>query len=448
MIGLKKSLRASALAVPLAAVSFAAAAQNVTISVWSGGTNPSEVYRVDAIEMAADLLEREQAVLGKELKITVEKKTYPTWDDFKQAVTLAAEAGNAPNIIVTGHEDIAPWSQSGLIVPVEDYLNLDAWPLNDIYENLMEISSYGGVVYGLPQDAESRPFFFWKEHMKAIGYSDADIEGLADKVQSGEYTLANVLEDAKKMQDAGVVQAGYGFYPRPVNGPDFWQFYTSFGGVMEEDGKLILDRAAMQKVYQFFADAVEAGVTRKNLIGTPWDQWYAEVAGGKAGIWHGGTWHYARYTTKEGLEDFFGSIAFSLVPAGEGGEANTLTHPLVYVLTANDDEDEVLIAAELIKIASEPRINTLHAIQSAHLGISKQQSNIELYSNDRWAREATERLLPYANAMPNNSDFGTYWNAMWSGLESAWTGQKTPEQAVQDLEAELSSSLGDSIIIR
>lgn len=425
-----------------------AAAQNVTISIWSGGTGPNDNYRVDAIEMAADILERERAIAGEDLNITVEKKVYPGWDDFKQALTLAAEAGNAPNIVVTGHEDIAPWSQSGLIVPAEDYLNLDAWPINDIYENLMEIASYGGVVYGLPQDAESRPFFFWKPHIKAIGYSDEDLEALPARVQAGEYTLANVLEDAKKMQDAGVVQPGYGFYPRPENGPDYWQFYTSFGGVMEEDGKLVLDKAAMQRFYQFFADAAAAGVTRKNHIGTPTDQWYSEVPSGKVGIWHGGTWHYARYVNQEGLQDFFGNVAFTLIPAGEGGKANTLTHPLVYLLTSGHGEEQTNIAAELIKIASEPRINTLHAIKSAHLGIAHQQSNIDLYSNDRWAREATERLLPHANAMPNNTNFGVYWSAMWKGLESAWTGQKTPEQAVSDVEAELRNSLGEAIVIR
>jgi inositol-phosphate transport system substrate-binding protein len=49
--------------------------------------------------------------------------------------------------------------------------------------------------------------------------------------------------------------------------------------------------------------------------------------------------------------------------------------------------------------------------------------------------------------MPNNSNFGTYWDVMWKGLESVWTGQKSVEQAIADLEAELSSVLGDAIII-
>ena len=234
-------MRATALVAVTAALAGPALAKDVTINVWAGGTGPNDTYRVDAIDIAADLLEREAAIRGEELNITVEKTTYSGWPDFKQALTLSAEAGTAPNIVVSGHEDIAPWAQSGLIVPVEDYVDLDAWPLNGIYPNLLEITSYGGTVYGLPQDAESRPMFFWKPYMSKIGYSDADIEALPQKVQDGTYTLANIIEDAKKMQDAGLVEAGYGFYPRASNGPDFWQFYTSFGGVLVEVGKLVLD---------------------------------------------------------------------------------------------------------------------------------------------------------------------------------------------------------------
>ena len=442
-------LAAAALTASLAAGT--APAADMTITVWAGGSNASDVYRVDAIEMAADILAREAEIRGESINVTVDKKLYDGWDDFKQAVTLAAESGNAPHIVVTGHEDIAPWANAGIIRKIEDLIDMDAWPVNDIFPNLIEISSYEGAVYGLPQDAESRPFFVWIPHMKAIGYSDADIAALPERVAGGEYTLYDVLDDAKKMQDQGVVAPGYGFYPRVSNGPDYWQFYQSFGGEMQDaaSGKLIYDQGAMTRFYQFFADAVAMGVTRKNHVGTPWDQWYAEVASGKAGLWHGGTWHYARYTGKEGLTGFFDKIQFALIPAGDAnGRPNTITHPLVYLVTNRGTDDDAFIAAELVKIASEPRINTLHAIKSAHLGIAKSQTSIELYSNDRWASEATERLLPSANAMPNNTDFGVYWTAMWKGLESAWTGQKSPDQAAADTAAELGNALGDRIIMR
>ncbi|MEL6204402.1 MAG: extracellular solute-binding protein [Pseudomonadota bacterium] len=428
------------------------AAQEYNISVWAGGSNPADSYRWEAIELAADLYEREAAIRGQEVEINVDYKfEFGGWGEFKQAVTLAAEAGDAPEIVVTSHLDIAPWSQAGYIVPAEDYLDLDAWPLSDVYPNLMEIAAFGGVQWGIPQDAESRPFFFWKDHLREIGYSDDEIDALPARVEAGDYTLANVLEDAKKAVDAGLVEEGYGFYPRVSNGPDYAQFYQSFGGDLfdADSGKLVLDKAAMTEFYQFFVDAVAAGVTKRNHIGTEWDQWYSEVASGKAALWHGGTWHYARYTGAEGLTDFFDSIAFTLIPGdGDDGRANTITHPLVYLVTAQGNDDVQNVAAQLVAIATEPRFNTLHAIKSAHLAVAQSQSDVELYANDRWADEATRVLLPHANSQPNHPEYGVYSEAMWKGLEAAWTGTASPEDAVAELEAELTSVLGDELIIR
>lgn len=446
----KQLLAATALCGTLAG---AALAQDYQITVWAGGSGDADSYRWEAIEMAADILEREAAIRGDALSITVDfKSDFGGWGEFKQAVTLAAEAGDAPEIVVTSHLDIAPWSQAGYIVPVEDYLDLDAWPLSDIYPNLMEIASYGGVQWGVPQDSESRPFFFWKDHMRAIGYTDAEIDALPAAVEAGEYTLQNVLEDATKAVEMGLVDEGKGFYPRVSNGPDYAQFYQSFGGTLydAETGKMVLDRAAMTAFYQFFVDAVDAGVTSRTHIGTDWNDWYADVASGGAALWHGGTWHYARYTGAEGNDDFFGTVAFSLIPAGDDGvgRANTITHPLVYLVTDQGDDDAQFIAAQLVEIASEPRLNSLHAIKSAHLAIAESQSDVPLYAQDPWAGAATSVLLPLANSQPNHPDYGVYSEAMWSGLESAWTGVQSPEEAVAELESELTAVLGDELIVR
>ncbi len=68
-------------------------AKDITIQVWSGGTNVNDAYRIDAITMAADILEKEAAIRGETLDITVDGKyDFDGWGGFKQAVTLAAEA--------------------------------------------------------------------------------------------------------------------------------------------------------------------------------------------------------------------------------------------------------------------------------------------------------------------------------------------------------------------
>lgn len=428
-----------------------AMAEDINITVWAGGSNDGDSYRIEAIEMAADILSREAAILGEELNITVDgRRDFAGWDEFKQGVTLGAEAGTAPSIVVTSHLDIAPWSQAGYIVPVEDYVDLDSWPLNNVYPNLMEIASSGGTQWGIPQDAESRPFFFWRETLTKLGYSEDEIDALPGKVASGEYTLQDVLADATKAVEMGIVEKGYGFYPRVSNGPDYAQFYQSFGGEMmdPETGKLVLDKTAMTEFYQFFVDAVAAGVTRQNHIGTEWDQWYNEVANGRAAFWHGGTWHYGRYAN-EGNDDFWNTIQFSLIPAGnDKGRANTITQPLVYLVMNQEDDRIEEVASQLIAIATEPRLNTLHAIKSNHLAVTEAQDNVELYSGNRWASEATEVLLGSANAQPNHLQYGAFSEAMFSGLESAWTGVQTPAEAVAEVEAQMRATIGDDLIVR
>lgn len=446
-----RQIRTTALTAALTALAVPAFAEDYTITVWAGGSNDSDSYRIEAIEMAADILEREAAIRGEELNITVEgRRDFSGWEEFKQGVTLAAEAGTAPSIVVTSHLDIAPWSNAGYIVPVEDYVDIDAWPLNNVYPNLMEIASFGGIQWGVPQDAESRPFFYWRETLSQLGYSEDEIDAIPEMVASGEYTLMNMFEDAKRAVDEGLVAEGYGFYPRNSNGPDYAQFYQSFGGdlIDEETGKLVFDRQAMTDFYQFFVDMVEAGVVRKNHLGMESSQWYAEVANGQVAFWHGGTWHFGRYES-EGNDDFWGTIQFSLIPAGnENGRANTITHPLVYLILDQENDDAEEIAAQLISIATEPRLNTLHAIQSNHLAVAQAQADIDLYRGNRWASEATEVLLGSANSQPNHLAYGTFSEAMFRGLEAAWTGSQSVEDAVADVQAQLEATIGDDLIVR
>ena len=53
----------------LASTSAFAFAKDVTISVWAGGTGPNDVYRLDAIEIAAQQLQRQAALKGEDLSL-------------------------------------------------------------------------------------------------------------------------------------------------------------------------------------------------------------------------------------------------------------------------------------------------------------------------------------------------------------------------------------------
>lgn len=427
-------------------------AEEIKVTVWTPA-DQNERYRHEGIKLAATILNEELKIEGRNFYLSIYAQAFSgsqTWQKLKQGFSLAVEAGKGPHIIVGGHEDIPAWGSAGLIHAIEDIVDLTQWPLSDIYPHLWPIMTYNGRVWAIPQDTECRPFFGWIPHLKAIGYSDTDIESLPRRIQSGRYTLQNVLRDAKKIQDYGLVEEGYGFYPRPTKGSDFWQFYLANGGnwIDPDSGKLLLDQKALLEYYRFFHEAVfKYGVTKKNHLGTNWDQWYREVATGRAGLWHGGSWHYARYTRKEGLTDFFDKIIFALIPAGaKRGRALTLTHPLAYMISKRAQGEVADLVGRLITIVSEPRLNTLHAISSAHLGITHSQENLAQYADDRWTAEAT-KLLQGASALPNHLHFGQFDQIVWKGLTATWSGTD-PNEAVKTVAKEIQLTMGTKVIIR
>ena len=94
-----------------------------------------------------------------------------------------------------------------------------------------------------------------------------------------------------------------------------------------------------------------------------------------------------------------------------------------------------------------PRINTLHALASAHLGINRAQMRMDLYASDRWSVEAT-KMLEHAVALPNNPHFSRYDQLVWKGLTAAWSGDVTPEKAVDTVVHEMRATMADLVVIR
>ena len=77
---MRNLIRTSALVGALAGLAGPAFSEDINITVWAGGSNDSDSYRIEAIEIAADILEREAAIQGEELNITVKgRRDFTGW---------------------------------------------------------------------------------------------------------------------------------------------------------------------------------------------------------------------------------------------------------------------------------------------------------------------------------------------------------------------------------
>lgn len=422
----------------------------VTLTAWTIGPDAPSFYRRDNLIDAAEALNAELEAEGASERVVVEAtfESGGQWADFKQKFTLAAEAGTAPDIILAGHEDMAPWASAGYVIELDSYL--DQYPVEDVIERLWGAMQLAGTTYAVPQDTEARPMFYRKDLLSELGWSDEEIESLPERVRDGEWTMDDLVATAQDAVEAGVVDEGKGWWHRPTRGHDHYMFYFQNGGRMQdaESGNLVITRDALVEHFALHANAVnEWGITPENFIGSDFRAWHETVTAGEVLFYNGGVWHWAEWqsTYEVPREDLEQNVGYMLVPAAEpGGEPVTLSHPLVYMVTSNAENPE--LAYRLIQHATTPELNSRHAVESAHLAILTTQNDDPTYQENDFLA-ATSYMSDYAQFIPNHPQYGAYDEVIFRFLSAVAAGEFSPEEAADAAIQELQSQLGDDLIV-
>jgi inositol-phosphate transport system substrate-binding protein len=434
--------------VALSAMSLAYAQDSVTITIRCKASPPEEDWRCNNF---AEVEEQVEAELGIQLDLNLVQDN-KDWGEYKNEFVLASEAGEAPDIVLSGHEDIGAWAPAGFIIPLDDLIAQHE-EFEDIVPSLWDSQMFDGQIYGVPQDAEARPIFYSKLLLSDLGWSEEEIESLPQRVMDGEFTFADMVETAQQAVEEGVVEEGNGFWHRPSNGPDFLYYYYGMGGqVLDSEGNLVLDRDALLRVYEVLGGMAESGVLRRDLLGVDWNEvWHPTVASADTVLFAaGGTWNWPNwalnYVADQGGDEYlFENIGLTLIPAMDTGQPITLTHPLSYMISNSSDNPEVAMA--LIAAVTTPEANNRHAIDSFHLGILNAQVESEDYQNNRLLSQA-HYMLDYTTALPNDPGWNAWSSAYYTGIQAVETGDATPEEAVEIVVNQLTNELGDQITIR
>ena len=420
----------------------------IKVTVWAIGPDEPSVYRYKNFEIAADILNKMLEDLGIPTRVKIEGIFWTeSWGDYKKRFLLAMEAGKGPDIYCTGHEDVPVHAEAGRIIPLDDYIKR-YWDFvyYDVFPTLWEACKYKGKTYAVPQDTEARPVYFRKDVLRKLGWSEAEIEALPEKVRRGEFTLEDLLRVAKEAKDKGLVK--WGLIHRATKGWDYIQFYLAYGGRLwdPDTGKMVFTKSAWKKWCKFFERAVKEGIVNPNQLGGDWKTLFHEPAvKGEALFISGGTWHKAEWIKKYGIsEDYFWeNFGYMLHPAGEPGlKPVTLSHPLVYMITSQCKHPN--IAFLLLTIVSTPSLNSNHAVYSAHLAILRSQVYETKYTKDKFLADVAY-MLEYTTFIPMHPKWGEYNDAIFRALSAIETGAATAEEAYKTLEEDV-KALGDIVI--
>lgn len=394
----------------------------VRFSVWSGG-DPNSVMRVLGIVEAAHRINKIWEENGLDIRIVIVESRYDRNPKAIYEEYLSKQPiGQAPDFFVNSYVYIAELANEGYILDITEYASKYQDLLNDFYPALLEVMKWNGRLYGLPQDTEARPLYIRKDVAACAGL---DLTDLATKVKNGEFTWYDVYQWAKQAVDKGCAEWGV-IHRKGSAHPDLIQFIYAFGGRLydEDKNKLVLDKEAVYKWLYVEWKMARDGLIPENMMEWDWGQQiHPSVVNGKTLFFIGGVWHWTEWQTREyyvdpvtkdtrGLraEEVKEYFYYILFPAGESGKSPvTLSQPYAWMINSRVGERNPKyaelkelyreLAFLVIVKASDPDINAIHSIISAHLPVRRAAA--ELIKNEAWLEKLKNLEIELSEEVKN-----------------------------------------------
>jgi inositol-phosphate transport system substrate-binding protein len=425
-------------------------AEEIQLELWSR-QDPSGPLRPGNVVKAAERLNAELKAEGsdKSVKVVVRESPAKGFDDDALQLLKVFGIKQGPDMFIAAHEWICAFQEEGFALKLDDYISKYPQHFGTIFPSLWESAKCPDGIYGIPQDAEARMFFYNKKLLREAGYDDAFIEAIPERTLKGDLTMDELIDIAKQVVDK--TEAQYGILHRPNKGPDYIMTFQAYGNsfVDPENGNLLLERDKLAKAFGWFERGVKEGAIPANNTAMEFDALRKEFYTGNAafwmyGIWDLGTYAFPTYGLPKDEAGFFKDWGWIAVPAGEkGGKASSLTHPIVYVVAADAKDPE--LAVRLLGHASAADLNTDHAVTTTHIGIKPEQLEDPRYK-EAWPLTRATDFLKITKFLPNNSQFGDLNGILFSAVQGVETGRLSAEEAADFVIDEAGSSLEDVVV--
>lgn len=319
----------------------------------------TEAGRITNLEEAARRLNAQLEAQGASYRVELQGElTNEGWWDYTQRFVDDFNAGQAPDIILSGHEDVGPWAAAGYVISLTDYVSLE-WTstYSDFYPAMWDAVTWSGEQWAIPQDTEARPVYFRKDALRALGWTDAQISQMVTDTLNGDFTLDDMGALAREAVQAGVVE--WGLFHRPVAGVDFYILPLDHGGILYNPATdhLVLSECPTRHSLNFFYNLANVWHVTPPTMTTEidWGTFHQTIVDGDVLFWFGGTWQWYEWRDWLGGDEQYLWDNFGFMPyptAQRGDDPVTLAHPLVYMISSQSEHPTV--AFQILTLASAP----------------------------------------------------------------------------------------------
>jgi multiple sugar transport system substrate-binding protein len=355
---------------------------------------------------------------------------YVSYDALHDKVTTAM-ASSPPAYDVFLVDDIwySEFADKGYILNVSDKITQEM--KDGIFEAAWDIPTVEGEVYGMPWLLDEKYFFYNEKLLNDAGFSDPP------------KTWEEMVDQATVIKEKGIAEYpivwSWGQYEAAIC--DWVTLLEGNGGkLVDEAGNPMFNDETGIATLTWMVQTVEDGITNPASVSYVEEDVRNVFSQGKAAFALNWTYMYDLVNLNEEESQVTGEIKMSLMPAfsGSGVESATLDGSMGFSVADSSPAKEAAwsyieyLTSEDVQMRYSAHLlpiwETAFEGEAGELLMSYSESNAVTVP-------MFKEQFPYSSVRPKVPFYPEASKALQLALQEALTGQKTPEQALNDAAA-------------
>ncbi|WNM32420.1 extracellular solute-binding protein [Streptomyces sp. Li-HN-5-11] len=346
---------------------------------------------------------------GTQAGVTLKRTAYDTTDLGNKAL-LAAQQGNAPDVMLVDNPVVSTLVEAGILTKTSD-LGLDT---SAIQKNIIGAGTIDGASYGVPIGANTLALYYNKKILSAAGVDPASVKDWA--------SLTAALEKVKAAGKKGITFSA-------INTEEgSFQFLPWFWGAGGDLTKL--DSAKGVAALALWKQWVDKGYAPKDVLNNTQTTSWQEFATGTYAFSENGTWQLGN-ADKAGFP--YGIIN---IPGQNGGSAPVPTGGEFVTVPVQKDTGRYAVSKKIVTCLTSsanllPTDTTLaYVAPTAAVQAEQVKQNPKLKP---WVSAVASARGRTSNGL--GTKYPTISQPMWTAVQAALSGSKNPQSALDTAQS-------------
>jgi len=389
-----------------------------------GGQQTIQFLTMGVGDNIREFFEENNAQLEEEYNANLEF-TSVTWDNAQQTVNNRVDGGEAP--------DVARWPARWIpqlvgkeeLVPITDMMEGEFG--DQFYQGMADGCMYQGEYYGAPWAASNKCLYYNKDIFEAAGLNSEDpqIDTWDDMLSAAQTITEETDTPALGLAGADAIETGSQYY----------HYHWSYGADLIDDaGQPVVNSDEGVEALKFYSDLhLDHGVTQSSPLSSTRQDIRQLFESGSLGMVIAHVYAGINIDNSDAGFDY----GIMQVPEGPSGRYSLNTIDGISIFAQTEVED---LAKDLLRFYFEEDRHFEYASNKGFMPTVEAVGNRDYFQDSKnWSPfiEAGQ----YARARPKLSNFNQFNNRMVQAIQEALGDQKSPQEALDDAQADLEAEM-------